>query len=175
MIIVTLRIICIILLIFAIIDDIDIPLVLHTQVNQLIIAILIVVILLVIDEIVGFLLGLIFLIIYFKYYQKKLNNLNINAPIITNQNPLKEPLIADRFYNGSMDVKPIANQKTEPIENHYIKEGYNCLEMPYISKELLDKAQNNIYDINNYNNNTEIQGLVNEPIQAYDGCHYSKL
>jgi|688.fasta_scaffold29269_8 hypothetical protein len=173
MIIIALRIICLILLIFAILVDIEIPLVLHTQVNQLIIAIIIIIILLLVDEIVGFLLGLIFLIIYFKYYQRKLNNTNIQT--INTQTTLKEPLITDKFNNISNDVKPVSNQKTEPIENHYIKEGYNCLEMPYISKELLEKAQNNIYDINNYNINIDIQGLANENIQAYDGFHYSKL
>jgi hypothetical protein len=54
-----------------------------------------------------------------------------------------------------------------------------CMEMPYISNELLENAQNNIYDVNNYNmevviseNNTiyGIQGLNSSNIHypAYD-------
>ena len=164
MLIIILRIICLILLIFAIIVDIDIPLILHTQINQLLIAIVILAILLLVDEIIGFLLGLIYLIIYFKYYQKKLNNNNIN---ITTNDSLKQPLLND--------VKPLQNQKTEPITEHYINEKDNCMVMPYISNELLEKAQNNIYDPNNYKNNNEIQGLLTDSIQAFDGFHYSKL
>ena len=44
--------------------DIDIPVVLHTPVNQLLIGILILGIIIGIDEILGFLIGLLFLIIY---------------------------------------------------------------------------------------------------------------
>lgn len=170
MLIVFLRIICLILLIFSILVDIDIPLILHTQLNQLLIAIIILAILLLFDEIIGFLLGLTFLIIYFKYYQKRLNK---NSPIVTNNNnnnnneSLKEPLLGD--------VKPYENKRTEPITEHYINENNNCITMPYISNELLEKAQNNIYDPNNYKNNAEIQGLLTDPIQAFDGLHYSKL
>jgi hypothetical protein len=51
------------------------------------------------------------------------------------------------------EIKPEINGKTEQIGEHYIKmnSDKDCIEMPYISKELLDKAQTNIYDINNYN------------------------
>jgi len=169
MIIVILRIISLILLIFAIIVDINIPLILHTQVNQLIIAIIIIIILLVVDEILGFLLGLIYLVIYFKFYQKKINN--------TTYQSIKEPLITDNKIEE--EIKPIPNQKTQLIQEHYIKDINGCIEMPYISAELLEKAQNNIYDINNYNNYTEVQGLISNTIHAFDknslDYSYSKL
>jgi len=173
MIIVVLRIISLILLIFSIIIDIDVPLILHTQVNQLIIGIIIITILLVVDEILGFLLGLTYLVIYFKFYQKKINN-SINPSYIN----LKEPLIAETIIDK--DVKPISNNKTQIVQEHYMKEINGCIEMPYISNELLEKAQNNIYDTNNYNNYTEIQGLMtNNTIQAFDNSlienYYSKL
>lgn len=174
MIIVVLRIISLILLIFSIIVDINVPLILHTQVNQLIIGIVIITILLVVDEILGFLLGLTYLVIYFKFYQRKINN-STNPTYIN----LKEPLIADTTTNN--DIKPATNNKTQEIKEHYTKDVNGCIEMSYISNELLDKAQNNIYDPNNYNNYNEIQGLManNSIIQAFDkssiDSYYSKL
>jgi len=165
MIIIVLRIITLILLIFTIIIDINIPIILDTQVNQLLIAILIIFIILIVDEIFGFLLGLIYLIIYFKHYQKKINNFSVKEPLLSNNNN---------------DIKPVINQRTPVIQEHSIKENNGCLEMSYISNELLEKAQNNIYDINNYNNNSEVQGLTlsDTMIQAFDRNvldNYSKL
>lgn len=174
MIIVVLRIISLIFLIFSIIVDINVPLILHTQVNQLIIGIIIISILLLVDEILGFLLGLTYLVIYFKFYQKKINN-STNPSYIN----LKEPLISDTTTDN--DVKPISNNKTQIVQEHYMRDINGCIEMPYISNELLEKAQNNVYDPNNYNNYTEIQGLManNNTIQAFDNSsidsYYSRL
>ncbi len=163
-----LRILILILLICSIIVDIDIPVILHTQINQLIIAIIIIAIILIVDEIVGFLLGLLFLVLYFKYYQKLIKN------------NIKEPLLEKTIENkneGFNEIKPMANQRTEIIQDHYIKFSNDCVEMPYISNELLDKAQNNIYDANNYNNEIRIdektygvQGLNSDAIHypAFD-------
>ena len=100
---------------------------------------------------IGFLLGLIFLIIYFKHYQKiinKSNNSDLNEPLIKAYNPFMMNNI-DKF---SDDIKPTHNNKTENIPNGtaVLNESTNCLVMPYISTELLDKAQNNIYDNDNY-------------------------
>jgi hypothetical protein len=147
-----LRLILLVLLIIIIFVDVEIPIVLNTPINQMIIAIIIIGVIVVIDEIIGFLLGVIFLIIYFKYYQKKFNSTN----------ELKEPLISEQSvpqsdvfmpFKNNNDIKPEINGKTEQIGEHYIKmnSDKDCIEMPYISKELLDKAQTNIYDINNYN------------------------
>jgi hypothetical protein len=69
------------------------------------------------------------------------------------------------------------------IENDYIKmnekDGY--IEMPYISNELLEKAQTNIYDINNYNNEIKIsqdaygiQGL-NADMVHYSGFDKNEI
>lgn len=155
--------------------DVEIPVILHTPVNQLIIAILIIAIILIVDEIVGFLLGLLFLILYFKYYQKLIKNNNYDK----NTN-LKEPLIEktnDNKNEGFGETKPMANQRTDLIQDHYIKYSNDCIEMPYISNELLEKAQNNIYDLNNYNNEIRIdektygvQGLNSDAIHypAFD-------
>lgn len=174
MILQVLRILILVILIFSIMIDINIPVILHTQINQLIIAIIIIAIILLVDEIIGFLLGLLFLIIYFKYYQKLVK---------TNHQPsqeLKEPLISNS------DVKPTPNEKTTEIKDHYIKYTNDGIEMPYISNELLEKAQTNIYDINNYNNEIRIndntygvQGLNSDGIHfpAFDNSDiiYNKL
>jgi len=133
-----------ILLLFVIIYDYELPMVLNTKINQLIIAVLIIFTIIVIDEIIGFLLGLIFLVIYFKYYQKLFNKREIS------NNELKQPfIIKDSF---TTDVKPEPNTRIPRIDNDYVKmdEKNGYIEMPYISNELLDKAQNNIYDANNY-------------------------
>jgi len=180
------RILVLVVLIFSIMVDIDVPVILHTQVNQLIIAIIIITIILLVDEIIGFLLGLLFLIIYFKYYQKLIKN---------NQRPveLKEPLINNRDdfrnennENYNLDVKPAPKEKTTEITDHYIKMTNDGIEMPYISNELLEKAQNNIYDINNYNkeiriddNTYGVQGLNSDSIHfpAFDNSYvnYNRL
>lgn len=167
MIIELLRIISLILLIVVIIIDINIPIILHTQINQLIIAIIIIIILLIVDEILGFLLGLIYLVVYFKYYQRKINNQSLKEPLIIND-------------KTETDIKPMINQRTPIITEHYTKNNNGCIEMSYISNELLEKAQNNIYDVNNYNTNNEIQGFINENIiQGFDKNSidniYSKL
>jgi hypothetical protein len=169
------RLILILLLIIIIIYDIDIPIVLNTQTNQMIIAILIIFIIIVIDEIIGFLIGLIFLIIYFKYYQKKFNN--------TQQTEIKKPLLNDYKDSFIGDVKPETNTRIPIIENDYVKmdEINGCIEMPYISNELLEKAQTNIYDINNYYNEIKIsqdsygiQGL-NADMVHYSGFDKNEI
>lgn len=160
--------------------DIEIPVILHTQINQLIIAIIIISIILLIDEILGFLLGLLFLILYFKYYQKLIKHND-------NNNYLKEPLIEKKNNINENDisneVKPTnINNRIENIQDHYINFSHDCIEMPYISNELLENAQNNIYDINNYNNEIRInettygvQGLNSDSIHypAFDTTNYN--
>lgn len=170
-----LRLFVLILLIFSIMVDINIPVILHTQVNQLIIAIIIIAIILLIDEILGFLLGILFLVLYFKYYQKLIKN-------NTNNNYLKEPLI-DKYTNNkdsneNADIIPPPNQKTNVLPDHYVKfENNETTEMPFISNQLLMNAQTNIYDTNNYTNEIRlnentygIQGLNSDSIHypAFD-------
>jgi len=159
------RIILLLLLITIIIYDFEIPVVLNTQTNQMIIGIIVIFTIIVIDEIIGFLIGIIFLVIYFKHYQK----------IFNTQSEIKKPLLNDYNDNFVGDVKPPTNTRIPVIENEYIKmDNVNgCYEMPYISNELLEKAQTNIYDISNYNNEIRIndntygvQGLNS------DGIHF---
>lgn len=171
-----LRLLLLVLLVIVIFIDIEIPLIINTPINQMIIAILIIGVIVIIDEIIGFLLGVIFLIIYFKYYQKMFDN----------RNDLKEPLISNNEQSSGEvykpfkindEIKPDTNGKTEQIGNHYIKknEEGNCIEMPYISNELLEKAQTNIYDINNYNLEIGIGSSDNYGIQGLNSLstHYN--
>jgi hypothetical protein len=173
------RAVLIILLIFVIIVDFNLPIIINTKTNQLFIAIIILLIILLVDEIIGFLIGLIFLIIYFKYYQKKIiptkqevsydpspfspqsllnsaynnivntNNTNINANANTNANT--DPLAS--FFNFFKDdAKPKSYSMQPEIPDHYVKEikNENCKLIPYISNELLHAAQTNIYNEDNY-------------------------
>ena len=175
------RALLILLLIFVIIVDFDLPIIINTKTNQLFIAILILLIILLVDEIIGFLIGLIFLIIYFKYYQKKLmpntkNHVsNENSPLSSlssiispftsepafislneNKNNSNDPLTSFfNFFKG--DVKPKSYSNHPEIPDHYVKESKNdnCTLIPYISNELLKAAQTNIYNDDNYK--TEIK------------------
>jgi len=158
------RFLLLVLLVIIIFIEVPVPPILALQNHQLILAILIILIIVVIDEIIGFLLGLIFLIIYFKHYQKVINN----SSSTNLQNELSEPLM--KAYNPfnmnnidkfSDDIKPVHNNKTDPIPSsgQSLNENNNCIIMPYISTELLEKAQNNIYDTDNYY--TEIKNIEN--------------
>ena len=184
------RILFFIILILSILFDFEVPMVLNTQVNQLLIAILIIVIIVVFDEIIGLLLGCIFLVIYFKYYQKIINKnntttTNTTTPSSSNPYPNDPLLKAYTSFNTNeidsfvSDVAPTKNARTEKMKEHYstYNEKENCTEMPYISNELLFDAQNNIYDETNYyteiknNENTYgIQGLNSDQVHylAYD-------
>lgn len=184
------RLLLVIILIIVIVIEVPVPEVLTNQINQLLIAILIIFIIVAVDEIIGFLCGLVFLVIYFKFYQKKINDKNSNV----NNKDLTEPLIKSynpytmNNYNNFAtidsfvgDTKPIQNSRIEPLP---INEDYkslndknNCVVMPYISTELLEKAQNNIYDNNSYyteikkiDNAYGIQGLNSDQVHylAYD-------
>lgn len=144
------RLILLLFLITTIVYNFEIPLVLHTPTNQMIIAIFVIIIILFVDEIIGFLIGIIFLVIYFKYYQKVFNK-NDKKPEI------QQPLLNDYKDSFVGDVKPETNSRIPKIENDYVKEiNDGCIEMPYISNELLEKAQTNIYDKNNYYNEIKI-------------------
>ena len=174
MFLIVLRSLFFILIIFSIMVDIDIPVVLHTPVNQLLIGILILGIIIGIDEILGFLIGLLFLIIYFKYYQKKIMPIKqenqTNSPISydQNNNNNSDPLTSFlNFFTG--DVKPKSYSNQPEIPEHYINhiKNDNSIIMPYISNELLKAAQTNIYNDDNYK--TEIK--TNENYYGIQGLN----
>ena len=228
MIIYFIRALLILLLLFVIIVDFDLPVIINTPINQLFIAIVVIFIIITVDEIIGFITGLIFLIIYFKYYQRKLNTSNNNSPNSLNSlNSLNSfipgtftspfnstPSVVDVNNNGnnninnnnenngfsdninsffnlfSGDTKPKSYSNQPEIPEHYIQEVKNnnesCTLIPYISKELLNSAQNNIYNEENYkteikqdNNSYGIQGLNSDNIHfiAFDNnfTNYSNL
>ena len=166
------RALLILLLIFVIIVDFDLPIIINTKTNQLFIAILILLIILLVDEIIGFLIGLIFLIIYFKFYQKKImpnkQENQSNNPIIfdqsnntnnTNTNSTDPLTSFFNFFSG--DVKPKSYSTQPEIPEHYVNhlKSDNSTIMPYVSNELLKAAQTNIYNDDNYK--TEIKTSEN--------------
>jgi hypothetical protein len=172
---IVLRLMFLLLLITIIIYDVEIPLILHTKTNQMVIGIIIIFIIIIIDEIIGFLIGIIFLVIYFKHYQKIFNN--------NKDTEIKKPLLNEYKDSFIGDVKPETNTRIPVIENDYVKfdEINGCVEMPYISNELLEKAQTNIYDYNNYYNEIKIspdaygiQGL-NADMVHYSGFDKNEI
>lgn len=190
------RALLVLILLFVIIVDFDLPVIINTPINQLFIAIIIIFIIITVDEVIGFITGLIFLIIYFKYYQRKLhlssspntlNNNNNSFMAGTFSSPFNStPSVIDvnnntntnsffNFFTG--DTKPKTYSNQPDIPDHYIQEIKNnnesCIIIPYISNELLNAAQNNIYNEENYkteikqdNNFYGIQGLNS------DNAHY---
>jgi hypothetical protein len=221
MIIYFIRALLILLLLFVIIVDFDLPIIINTPINQLFIAIIVIFIIITVDEVIGFITGLIFLIIYFKYYQRKLYSSNSSNPSNSSNSSNSKnsfipgtftspfnstPSIVDNNENGnensfsnnvnsffnffSGDTKPKSYSSQPEIPEHYIQEvknnNENCTLTPYISKELLNAAQNNIYDEDNYkteikqdNNFYGIQGLNSDNIHyiAFDNDfnNYSNL
>ena len=173
------RALLILLLLFVIIVDFDLPIIINTKTNQLFIAILILLIILLVDEIIGFLIGLIFLIIYFKFYQKKImpnkQENQSNNPIIydqfnnnnTNTNSTDPLTSFFNFFSG--DVKPKSYSNQPEIPEHYINhiKNDNSTIMPYVSNELLKAAQTNIYNDDNYK--TEIK--TNENYYGIQGLN----
>jgi amino acid transporter len=183
------RVLLVIILIFVIIVDFELPIIISTPINQLFIAIVILFLILTVDEIIGFLTGLIFLIIYFKFYQRKLNKpqqkkeaftspLGISFDTISNftsspapyttTTPNENSPMASLFKFFSGDTKPKNYSNQPDIPDHYVQENKNDNSklIPYISNELLKAAQNNIYDETSYNteikqdkNSYGIQGL----------------
>jgi len=181
-----LRILLLVVLLFVIILDYDVPIIINTAVNQLFIALIIIFIILAVDEIVGFLTGLIFLTIYFKFYQKKINNENkYNKEKFTNENnssPLNN--LFDYIFNPSI---PSSNSNSNSNSNSYLenKEIINSNIIPSVSNETLKSAQNNIFDENEYNKEIQtydnsygsIQGLNIDNLTAFDNnyTNYSIL
>jgi hypothetical protein len=125
------RALLILLLLFVIIVDFDLPIIISTKTNQLFIAIIVLLIIIVVDEIIGFLIGLIFLIIYFKYYQKKImptskqDYQNIQSPISTLSYLSSSPFISTpsfistaslSHFNGGSDTN---NGNNDPITSFF--------------------------------------------------------
>lgn len=165
------RVLLLLVLLIFIIFEIDIPIILHTPLNQLIIAIVILFIIIIIDEISGFILGIIFLVVYFKHYQKlKSNKSELQQPLLpTPHTQTKQNFIDLDSFNNDIKPKPYSNIEyfDDNNNNNQNSKDYdeknNCITMPYISQELLDKAQTNIYNQNNYNtdftNTKELYGV----------------
>jgi len=176
-----LRALLLIILIFVIFMDFDLPIIVNTATNQLFIAIIVIFIILTVDEIIGFLTGLIFLIIYFKYYQKKINSNKSTTTPLSKDDKEKFSTQDDNspltnFFNilfNSNDVKPKEYSDKPKIPDHFINKTDDCMIMPYVSNELLKSAQNNIVNEKDYN--TEIKELDNSyGIQGLntDNKHY---
>ena len=178
-----LRALLILILIYIIIVDVELPIVINTPTNQLFIAILVIITMLVVDEIVGFLLGLMFLILYFKYYQKKVNP---SAKTDSFSQYLLNPFVDaintmnNNYKTSTADSKPLPYSLQPVIPEHFVQDSPDgsVTTMPYISNELLKAAQTNIYDEKNYNleimqdggNFYGIQGLNsdNKHYEAFD-------
>ena len=180
-----LRILLLVVLLFAIVMDYDVPVIINTAVNQLFIALIIIFIILAVDEIVGFLIGLIFLTIYFKFYQKKINNENKdNKEKFTtddNSSPLNN--LFDYIFNPSTPSNSNSYSNAQ-LDNNKNNNNNNAI-IPKISNESLKSAQNNIFDDNEYNKEIKtydnsygsIQGLKINNLAAFDNNYnnYSTL
>jgi uncharacterized protein YozE (UPF0346 family) len=176
-----LRISLLVILLFVIVLDYDVPQIINTAVNQLFIALIIIFIILAVDEIVGFLVGLIFLTIYFKFYQKKINNEN-NKEKFTNDNSSPLNSFFDYIFNPSV---PSSHPNYYSQSNSNSNPQLNSGVIPSVSNEILKSAQNNIFDDVEYNKEIKaydnsyggIQGLHVNNLTAFDNNYnnYSTL
>jgi hypothetical protein len=176
-----LRISLLVILLFVIVLDYEVPEIINTAVNQLFIALTILLIILAVDEIVGFLIGLIFLTIYFKFYQKKINNEN-NKEKFTNDNSSPLNSFFDYIFNPSV---PSSQSQTNSYSYSQSQSSPNSEVIPSVSNEILKSAQNNIFDDVEYNKEIKaydnsyggIQGLHVNNLTAFDNNYniYSTL
>lgn len=176
-----LRILLLVVLLFVIILDYDVPVIINTTVNQLFIALIVIFIILAVDEIVGFLTGLIFLTMYFKFYQKKINNQNKNNRETFMNDDSSSPLnkLFDYIFNPS--VPSNSSYSNSSVSSN----SPNSNIIPNVSIETLNSAQSNIYDENEYykdiktydNSYGGIQGLTIDNLTAFDNNYdnYSTL
>ena len=179
-----LRISLLVILLFVIVLDYDVPEIINTAINQLFIALIIIFIILAVDEIVGFLIGLIFLTIYFKFYQKKINNENNNKEKFTNDNSSPLNSFFDYIFNPSV---PSSHSnyysQSNSNSNSYLQSQsqINSGVIPSVSNEILKSAQNNIFDDVEYNKEIKaydnsyggIQGLHVNNLTAFDNNYHN--
>lgn len=179
-----LRILLLVVLLFVIILDYDVPVIINTTVNQLFISLIVIFIILAVDEIVGFLTGLIFLTMYFKFYQKKINSQNKNNRETFVNDDSSSPLnkLFDYIFNPSIPSTSNSNSYSNLSNSN----SPNSNIIPTVSNETLNSAQSNIYDENEYNKDIKtydnsyggIQGLdITNNLTAFDNNYgvYSTL
>ena len=133
------RALLVILLLFVIIVDFDLPIIINTKTNQLFIAIIILLIIIAVDEIIGFLIGLIFLIIYFKFYQKKImpksnfENKNeqssMSSPLASSfssfASSFTSPFVSSPSFISSESLTNYTNNYTNTANNDPITSFFN--------------------------------------------------
>ena len=153
MILIFIRIILILILLLLIVLNYKISYFFKDSTNQLILALIVIFTIIVLDATSGFILGLIFLVIYYKYYNNLLN--------------IKIKKEEEQFNN--IKIEDVKKPCTKSI--------------PYISPELLESAQNNIIDSENNKTEIigftsdkkiyGIQGFDNEKnnYKGFDKCY----
>ncbi len=133
---------------------------LKNSTTQLFIAFIILIVFFVIDYFIGFIFALIILTIYFK-----------NNKILLTKKEL--------FSDIKDDKKPLSIQTNIIDNNDDYNDKVKLLVYDYISPELLDKAQNNIFDIDNYNKKIndkfDVQGLDNIEYENINSVFINKF
>ena len=147
------------LLIIVLAKDINIPKFIKQPLIQLYLGVFVIIVLLVIDNMTGFILGLCLLVLYFKFYNLELQNksktTSNNLPLDTKEktNDVKQDKIVSKC--------PLDNYKEKFSQQPDIKkinyDDKHTTQLEYTTPEHLLAAQNNIYDLNNYNE--EVLGI----------------
>jgi len=147
------------LLIIVLAKDINIPKFIKQPLIQLYLGIFVIIVLLVIDNMTGFILGLCLLVLYFKFYnlelQNKSKNTSNNLPSDT-----KEKTNNDINKDKNISKCPLDNYKEKFSQQPDTKKTYDdkhTTQLEYTTSEHLLAAQNNIYDLKNYNE--EVLGI----------------
>lgn len=167
------------LLVIVLAKDVNIPKFVKQPLIQLYLALCVILILLLFDNMTGFILGLCLLVMYFKYYNYELQNKNKNNKNDrTSGSDIKD--VKDLNHSNSNHSNNSSNNmglnksnltQRCPLDNYNEKFSQNSQitkkqddieqkhygQIEYTTQEQLLAAQNNVYDLQNYNK--EVLGI----------------
>lgn len=175
------------LLIIVLAKDINIPKFVKHPLIQLYMAIFVIIILILFDNMTGFILALCLLVMYFKIYNMELQN-NSKNQNKSNTNDVNKSNDPDNLntvksnhdlnqrcpldnYNEKFSQTINKNNTINNINNNMEQKHYSQLE--YTTPEQLLAAQNNVYDIQNYNKEVigVEKGIYNEKVYGPQGLN----
>jgi hypothetical protein len=132
---------------------------------QLYLAISAILILILLDNVTGFILALSLLVLYFKIYNTELKHKKNTDDLSSVKKENENRCVLDK--KGDCVTEAYENH----LKNDQMSSTNHVTLLPYVSEEHLLAAQNNIIDVNNYNN--EIlgieKGLYNENVYGSQG------
>jgi type III secretory pathway component EscV len=176
------------LIIILLAKDMNIPKFVKHPILQLYMAVVVILVLLLIDNMTGFILGLCLLVIYFKIYNMELQNKNKNKgndKTDTTTIKTESHMNNDNHHNKNDKLIkqrcPLDNYNEKFSQNNVNKtpeyDEKHAMQLEYTTPEHLLAAQNNIFDLQNYNK--EIlgveKGIYDEKVYGSQGLNSTNV